>query len=138
MTDNPPLMATEDLIGFNATLGFRLVEWQPDHARFELPLSPPLLNRSGLVHGGVLATLLDAVMGYAGVFPIDGQKRRAVTLSMTTSYTGQAKEGVLVATGKRRGGGKSVFMAAGEVHGPDGALLAFGEGTYRYIASEPR
>jgi uncharacterized protein (TIGR00369 family) len=130
---------TEQFRGFNAVLGFRMVEWRADFARLEVTVEERHLNRSGLVHGGVLATLLDATLGYCGIFTDEpGRLRRAVTLSMTTSYVGQAKSGVLSCTARRRGGGKTVFMASGEIVEAAGNLLALGEGTYRYIAETPR
>ena len=135
----PPPHSLEALVGLNAELGFRLVEWREDFARMEVTLRPQHLNRSGFVHGGVLATLIDATGGFCGVYtPEPGRKRRCVTLMMTTSYLGQTKSGTISCTARRRGGGKTVFMMTAEVHAEDGTLLAVGEGTYRYIAEHPR
>src|SRR5882724_3888094 len=118
--------------GFNVLLGYRLAEWRADFARLELALEPKHLNRSGVVHGGVLATMLDVALGYCGVYTAEpGRLRRAVTLSMTTSYLGQAKSGTLSCIARRRGGGKTVFFASGEVLDEAGALIAMGEGTFR-------
>ena len=50
----------EMVVGFNAELGFRLTEWRLDYARLELTVAPKHLNRSGIVHGGVLATVCPA------------------------------------------------------------------------------
>jgi len=122
--------------GFNKILDFRIAEWRDGFVRLEVDLAEHHLNRSGVVHGGVLAALLDAACGYTGVHPgPDGKVRRAVTLSMTTSFTGQAKSGTLTCTAHRRGGGNTIYMANGEVKGPDGTLLAIGEAVYRYIAA---
>ena len=57
---------------------------------------------------------------------------------MTTSFLGQAKSGVLNCPARRRGGGKTIFMATGEVLDEGGKLIALGEGTFRYIAETPR
>lgn len=85
----PPTKSGEVIRGFNAILGFRMVEWRDGFARLEVDLAEHHLNRSGVVHGGVLATLLDAACGYTGAYPsAPGKVRRAVTLSMTTSLTG--------------------------------------------------
>ena len=139
MNDVPMPASLETLVGLNAQLGFRLVEWREDFARMELTIEPQHLNRSGFVHGGVLATLIDATGGFCGVYtPEAGRKRRCVTLTMTTSYLGQTKAGIISCTARRRGGGKTVFMMTAEVHAEDGTLLAIGEGTYRYIAENPR
>jgi uncharacterized protein (TIGR00369 family) len=132
-------IGTELFVGFNAHLKFRFADWRPDLAALEVTIEPHMLNRSGLVHGGLLATVLDAALGYSGCFPEEeGRRRRAVTLSMTTTYVGQTKGGTIRATARRRGGGKSVFMATGEITDEAGAVLAIGEGTYRYIAETPR
>src|SRR6266849_2241494 len=125
--------------GFNVLLGYRLAEWRDDFARLDLALDARHLNRSGVVHGGVLATMLDVALGYAGIFSAEpGRVRRAVTLSMTTSFLGQAKSGMLSCLARRRGGGRTIFMATGEVLDEGGKLIALGEGTFRYIAETPR
>ena len=135
MPQKPP-SPPEILRGFNKILDFRIAEWRDGFARVEVELAEHHLNRSGVVHGGVLAALLDAACGYTGVHPAaDGKVRRAVTLSMTTTYLGQAKSGVLTCIAHRRGGGKTIYMANGEVAGPDGTVLAIGEAVYRYIAA---
>jgi len=136
---SPPSDPNEALRGFNKILGFRIAEWRDGFVRVEVDLLEHHLNRSGLVHGGVLAALLDAACGYTGVYPlVPGKLRRAVTLSMTTTFVGQAGFGTIACTAERRGGGKTIFMANGEVKGPDGQLVAIGEAVYRYIPTNPQ
>lgn len=128
----------EDTVGFNAVLGMKLVEWSAEHAVMELPIKPMHLNRSNALHGGVLATMIDAVCGYAGVWVPEGEPRRkALTLSLTTSFTGQVREGTVRATAVRKGGGRNIFFATCEVHDEAGNLLAIGEATYRFRKSDP-
>src|SRR5260370_31814157 len=64
-TPHDPL-ESETMRGFNVLLGYRLAEWREDFARLELVLEPKHLNRSGVVHGGVLATMLDVTLRHAG------------------------------------------------------------------------
>lgn len=128
----------EDTVGFNAVLGMKLVEWSDSHAVMELPIQAMHLNRSNALHGGVIATLIDAVCGYAGVWVPPGEPRRkALTLSLTTSFTGQVREGKVRATAVKKGGGRNIFFATCEVHDDAGNLVAFGEGSYRYRKSDP-
>lgn len=135
MSDLP----SEEFRGFNKELGFRMVEWSLDHAVLTLEIEPRHLNRSGIVHGGFLATMMDAAGSCAGVYPIEpGRKRRCVTVSMTTNYLGQTKSGTITCTAHRNGGGRTLFTATAEVRAQDGALLAIGQGIYRYIAEIPR
>jgi uncharacterized protein (TIGR00369 family) len=142
--DQPPdpiydPIESERMRGFNVVIGYRLTEWREDFARLELTLDEKHLNRSGVVHGGVLATMLDVTLGYAGIYTGEpGRIRRAVTLTMTTSYIGQAKTGILRCIAKRRGGGKTIYMATGEIRDEADNLIALGEGTFRYIAATPR
>lgn len=129
----PP--APESLTGFNALLGFRLTEWRDGFAQIEFDIAAQHLNRSGILHGGVLATVLDAALGYAGVFPLEtGGRRRAVTLSIAVSFLGQAKSGRVRCLARRRGGGRTIFMAEAEAVAADGSLLATAQAVYRYIA----
>lgn len=122
-----------DFVGFNKLLGFRLAEWAADHAVLEVEIRPDLLNRSGILHGGVVASMIDAVGGFCGTYTgSDDVRRRVLTLSLTTSYIGQAVQGTVRATAKRRPGGRKIYVATVEVTNADGDVIAVGEGTYRY------
>lgn len=133
-----PASELEETVGFNAVLGMKLVEWSADHAVMELPIQPVHLNRSNALHGGVIATLIDAVLGYAGVWVPEGEPRRkALTLTLTTNFMGQVREGKVRATAFKKGGGRSIFFASCEVHDEAGNLIAIGEGSYRYRKSDP-
>src|SRR5207302_7524014 len=71
-------LENETMRGFNVLIGYRLAEWRDDFARLELALEAKHLNRSGVVHGGVLATMLDVALGYTGIFIAEpGRVRRA-------------------------------------------------------------
>ncbi|KPP96960.1 PaaI family thioesterase [Marinobacter sp. HL-58] len=121
-----------DLPGFHSLLGYRQVSWQENEAVIELKLAPQHLNLGGVVHGGVLTSLLDIVMAEAGTYcPYPGRMRKAITLSMTTTFTGQCSGGTIRVTGIKRAGGTRIFNSTGEVHDDQGNLLAIAEGTFR-------
>jgi uncharacterized protein (TIGR00369 family) len=118
--------------GYQALLGWVVTEQQPEQVTIELQLVDHHLNRSGYVHGGVLASLLDTAMSLAGLYtPHSERVRKAVTLSMTTTFVSPACEGTLTVIGRLRGGGRKTFMSTGEVFDDQGTLVAFGEGTFR-------
>ncbi len=126
-------------VGFGKLVGYRLTAWDHEHAELELHLEARHLNRSNVPHGGVITTLLDTVCGYAGTYSVDpGRIRRAVTLTLTTSFLGQADAGTIVtARARRTGGGQTVFFARGELLDSEGRLIATAEGTFKYLrASE--
>jgi len=119
---------------FADLLGYRLVAWEPDRAEVELLLEERHLNRSGLMHGGVLTTLIDVACGYAGTHcSLPGNVRGALTLQLSTQFVSTGRRGQrLTASGRKTGGGRSVFFAAAEVHDEAGRLVGRGEGVFRY------
>lgn len=119
--------------GFAGTLGLEEVLWQEGCAELRLPLEPRHLNRSGFLHGGILMTMLDVACARAGTWVPEGEPARYVaTLSMATNFLRGVKSGVLRATGLREPGGNTIYSATARVFDERGALLAIGQGTYRY------
>lgn len=118
--------------GFHELIGYRLVTHREGKAVVELDIQPRHLNRAGVIHGGVLMALLDIVLAEAGLYCDDPQRvRRALTLSMSTTFTGQCSAGVIRAIGVKRAGGRRIFNSSGEIRDQDENLLAIGEGTFR-------
>ncbi|MCC5809512.1 MAG: PaaI family thioesterase [Ectothiorhodospiraceae bacterium] len=136
-TENTQRLPEEGLTfesGFHEVMGHRVVHWERGHAELELEVLPKHLNRSGVIHGGVLSTLIDAVCGFAGVDPDD--RRGVITLSLSVNFLGQVSDGRLRVVGKRRGGGNRIYFATGEVFDHAGELIAMGEGSFR-LRSKP-
>jgi uncharacterized protein (TIGR00369 family) len=116
-----------------AHLGFEIVDWRDGFARFQMPLAPFLMNRYGIPHGGVYATLLDTVMGYCGCFTGDPDAlRMAMTLSLNVNYLSRPKGRMLLAEGCVTGGGRKTFFAEGKVVDETGEAIASGTGVFRY------
>ncbi len=132
MTDLDPRFA-EDPYPLQRHLDFRITDWSPDFARVELPLAEFLMNRYGIPHGGIHAVLLDTAMGFSGCFTGDRDNPRlAMTLSLTVNYIGQAKGTMLIAEGRRTGGGRKTFFAEGSVADDLGNPVATASGVFRY------
>ena len=124
--------SSQALMGYHELLGMQMVEWQEGLAVIELTIEPKHLNRSGNVHGGVLTSMLDSALSLAGLHcEIPGNIRRGMTLSLTTTFLGPARQGVLRATGRLRGGGQKTYMTSGDIVDAKGNLVAMGEGAFR-------
>lgn len=121
--------------GFADLVGYELVRWEEDLAEVALTLAERHLNRSGVMHGGVLTTLIDTACGYCGCHSPEGDTpRRAFTLSLTSNFIGAGQAGQrLVARARRSGGGKSLFFADCTVVDQDGRVIGSGQGTFKYI-----
>lgn len=130
-----PFDALQEPARFGALVGYRLIAWQPDRAELELVLAERHLNRSGVMHGGVLTTLVDAACGYAGTHcTVPGNVRRALTLQLSTQFVDAGRCGeVLTARARKVGGGRTVFFAETEVRTADGRTVGRGEGVFRYF-----
>lgn len=130
--DTTRSLLDRDLPGFHRVLGYRQVAWRDGEAVLELSLEACHLNLGGSVHGGVLCSLLDVVLAQAGTYCPDPTRiRKAMTLTLTTTFTGQCGSGVIRATGTRRAGGSRIFNSSGEIRDQHGHLLAIGEATFR-------
>lgn len=117
-----------------AAINMSLTSWTEGKARIHGPIMPPIVNRSGLVHGGALMTLLDAAAGYAGCWcPYPGRVRRAVTLSMTTNFLKAGRTGFLHTEGLLTRGGRSIFFATAVVRDDAGKEVASGTGVFKYM-----
>jgi len=114
-------------------LGFEMVEWRAGYARFEQPLAGFLMNRYGIPHGGVYATLLDTVMGYCGCYTgLADTKRMGMTLSLNVDFLSRPKGELLIGEGTKTGGGRSTFFAKGLVRDETGERIATATGVFRY------
>ena len=119
-------------------LGIRLVEVNAGHASFELDVDARHLNRQGSVQGGVVATLLDAACGYAGLAAAEGESLgNAVTVMLSISYIAKATTGRLRATAKVTRMGRSVYFSSGELVSDAGDLIATAQGAFKRNAIRP-
>lgn len=65
----------------------------------ELPVEPRHLNVGGIVHGGVICSLLDTAMARSWFMRDKNQVLTAGTLEMKVNFLGSAQEGTLTARG---------------------------------------
>lgn len=123
---------------FAELIGYELADWRADRATVTLAIDERHLNRSGILHGGVLATLIDTACGFAGCYrPPPQASRRALTLSLHTQFLGPVALGArLAAVAHKTGGGRQIFFASCEVRDETGRLVARGDGTFRYRSAD--
>jgi uncharacterized protein (TIGR00369 family) len=86
-------------------------------------------NLQGLVHGGVLATLVDIAMGLA-VRTAVGPGRRHVTIELTVHYLRPTAPARIEAVGTTLRVGSQIAFAEGSVVDASGRLLVRASGTY--------
>ena len=120
--------------GFADLVGYELGAWREDEAVLTLDVGKKHLNRSGVLHGGVLTTLVDAACGYAGCYRGEGEPpRRAFTLSLDCNFVATAAEGArLTVTARKTGGGSRIFFTQAEVRDEENRLIGQAKAVLRY------
>ena len=130
---------TQTMTGFNRMMDFRLVGWEPDLSKTFTAITPDMLNSQGIVHGGVYCAFLDFTCGMAGVYHAEGEEpRTCMTLSLTTNFVASTGTGALHGTGRRIGGGRSIFYVESEIRDDDNRLLATSLGTFKYTRTKDK
>ena len=86
----------------------------------------------GVVHGGVIATLADAVVGIA-LMQKHGAEQPATTVEMKLNYLRPAGKGSLFARAHLLKSGLTLAGGRADVKDDDGNLIATALVTYMYI-----
>ena len=80
----------------------------------------------------MVATLLDAACGYAGLAGSEGAGLgNAVTVTLAISYIAKVRAGRLLATGQVTKMGRSVYFSSGELVSTSGDLIATAQGAFK-------
>lgn len=87
------------------------------------------LSRAGLVHGGMVFTMLDAALGRAVIHQLQ-RGYSSPTIEMKINYFRPVSAGELIAHGRIVNQSKQLCYAEGEVVNGEGKLIARATGTF--------
>jgi len=121
-----PLPPVLGLLGWNAAHA------EPGHVRAGFQGKEEFYNPVGLVQGGILAAMLDGVMGAAAVSLL-APDETITTLEMKISYMRSVQAAPLVGDGRVVHRGGSVIFMEGSLTAEDGSLVATATATGRVI-----
>lgn len=121
--------------GYHRAHGAELTEVEPGRVVMRVTLGEDHLNPQGIVHGGVIAGLIDSVSGIS-LRTVRGRDVGHVTVQMQVNYLRPAKPGHLYGTGRVLHDGGRMGVAEAEVHDVDGALVARGTATFLNVPRE--
>jgi len=131
-------------IPFNRELGIELDEVSAERVVMHLPMQPQLVGNfvHGILHGGVIASLLDVVggaMAMVGAFDrhrhLDESERairlaRLGTIDLRIDYLRPGRGQRFSATATLLRSGNKIAVVRSELHNEAGVLIAVGTGTY--------
>lgn len=101
-------------------LGLEPKGFDGDEYVVELVVRPRHLNIGGIVHGGVLCSLLDTAMARAFFMAGGGENLTATTLEMKVNFLGKAREETLVARGRVVHRTRRTAYVEGSIRSSDG------------------
>lgn len=134
ITDEQRAYAANSLhsLPFAKLIGMKLVDVRPDEAVISIEMRDDLRQPSGVLHGGVTATLIDTAMAFAvrTRLPID---EATATIDLTVHYLRPHITGTFTCTAKVVRAGKRIFTVSADVVNETGKLIATGLSTYTRI-----
>jgi len=116
-------------LAFAKLVGMRLVDIRPNEAVIQMEMRDDLRQPSGVLHGGVTATLIDTAMAFAVRTHLADHEFTA-TIDLTVHYLRPHTEGIVICTAKCVRAGKRIFTVSADVENKEGKLIATGLSTY--------
>jgi len=110
----------------------RLEDLKMDEATISVEIRDDLRQPSGVLHGGVTATLIDTAMAFAVRTRLEPTAATA-TIDLTVHYLRPLVEGRATCIAKTVRAGKRIFTVSAEVFNSDGKIIATGLSTYTKV-----
>jgi len=107
---------------------------EPGHAVARLQVNEDLLNPNGVVHGGVLFTMVDTAMGRATMTSLE-EGQLCASIEVQIRFLRPVNTGQLEADTAVIRRGRTVVHLESHVRDMDGALVATGAGTFAVIST---
>ncbi len=120
---------------FDALLGTEWLDDDPEHARVRVQMRDELRQPIGLLHGGVMATLVESVCSRATALAVLADGMMAMGQSISVSFIRPITEGSAEVEAKARHRGRTTWVWDAEVRDANGRLCALAQMT---IAVRPR
>ena len=123
-----------DAVPFLKFLGIEVESVGPGTATLLIPVSEELMRNDSIVHGGVVASLIDSAFAFA-IIPILSDGERTVTVDLTIHYLRPLSGGVAKATARIVRAGRRVITVSADLFDENDKLAATALSTYLRISS---
>lgn len=123
-------------VAFAKLLGIKLDSIEPGEATLSLQIRDDFKQNAGVVHGGVIASLVDSATAFA-ILPLLKPDERSTTVDLTISYLRPLIAGSMVAHAKVLRAGQRLIAVSAELRDDGGNLAATALSTYLRLASKP-
>jgi uncharacterized protein (TIGR00369 family) len=125
MTDDPRGLLSH----FDALVGTEWLDDDPDHARVRVEMRDDLRQPVGLLHGGVISTLVESVCSRATALAVLDDGMMAMGQSISVSFIRPVTEGRAEVQAKARHRGRTTWVWDAEVRDAQDRLCALAQMT---------
>ncbi len=114
---------------FDALIGTEWLSDDPEDARARVPIRDDLRQPVGLMHGGVMSTLVESVCSRATALTVMGDGMAAMGQSISVSFIRPITSGHAEVKAQARHRGRTTWVWDAEVLNADGKLCALAQMT---------
>jgi uncharacterized protein (TIGR00369 family) len=114
---------------FDALLGTEWLDDDPDHARVRVPMRDELRQPVGLLHGGVMSSLVESVCSRATALAVLDEGMMAMGQSISVSFLRPITEGHAEVRARARHRGRTTWVWEAEVRDAEDRLCALAQMT---------
>lgn len=109
---------------FDLLLGTEWLDDDPDHACARVPFRDELRQPIGLLHGGVMSSVVESVCSRATALAVMGEGKIAMGQSITVNFVRPVTEGFAEVRARARHRGRTTWVWEAEVLDPQERLCA--------------
>ena len=125
MADDPRGLTSH----FDALVGTEWLSDDPDHARVRVEMRDELRQPVGLLHGGVMSTLVESVCSRATALSVGPEGMMAMGQSISVSFIRSITEGSAEVHARARHRGRTTWVWDAEVRDDQDRLCALAQMT---------
>ncbi|MFZ3591451.1 PaaI family thioesterase [Bacillus sp. DJP31] len=118
---------------FSDLLGFQAISYEKGNVILQLQIEDYHKNSIGTVHGGVIATMIDNIIGATITSLVS---LPSTTINLNISYTKPAVDGLLIAKATILQQGYRIVTGEGIITDQDDQMIAKGTGTFKILHSK--
>jgi uncharacterized protein (TIGR00369 family) len=119
----------EQMPHFAGLVGIEWLDDDPEHARARLAVRDDLLQPFGIVHGGVMSTLVESLCSRATALAVYAEGNVAMGQSINVSFMRPVSEGTIEAEARARHRGRTTWVWEAEVRDGEGRTCALSQMT---------
>ncbi len=110
--------------GFDGLYGLEILTLSDEEVSAQVVVRDELKQPAGLVHGGVFASIAEAITSMATWFAVQGEGKSAQGLSNQTSFLRPILDGTIHAVARRRHRGRTTWVWEVDITDDEGRLCA--------------